>query len=338
MSNTKVSVIVPVYNASLFLDRCVTSIQTQTYTELEIILVDDGSKDNSFELCTQFAQQDTRIRVIQQDNGGPQAAIQTGLAVACGEYTVFVDSDDAVESGMIQALLDTATQTGADLVQCNVCSVVNNTRADWVLKDCTYTRDQITEQIIPEIFSTLHSSAIESFRWAKLFKTNLVRQAADQVPSALCRAEDTLTVLAYLFVCDKIVTISSVFYFYYYTASSITNAYDARFLFHNALFYNTLQQLADQNGYTVDVQPLRIVSLFYGMLSLLRANISHAQMKTEINHYQSLISDVKHYLSYVPNYGILDKVQLFLLEKKIYSAAILLADIRKWRLKTLRKV
>ena len=90
----KVSVIIPVYNVSLYLERCVQSVLRQTYKDLEIILVDDGSKDNSGELCDQLALSDQRIRVIHQENQGLSGARNTGISQATGEYIIFLDSDD----------------------------------------------------------------------------------------------------------------------------------------------------------------------------------------------------------------------------------------------------
>lgn len=90
----KVSVIIPVYNVRLYLERCVQSVIRQTYKDLEIILVDDGSKDNSGELCDQLALSDQRIRVIHQENQGLSGARNTGIRLATGEYIIFLDSDD----------------------------------------------------------------------------------------------------------------------------------------------------------------------------------------------------------------------------------------------------
>lgn len=90
----KVSVIIPVYNVKLYLERCVYSVLRQTYKDLEIILVDDGSKDNSGELCDQLALSDQRIRVIHQENQGLSGARNTGISQATGEYIIFLDSDD----------------------------------------------------------------------------------------------------------------------------------------------------------------------------------------------------------------------------------------------------
>ena len=92
-----ISVIVPVYNAEKFVEKCIESVQTQTYMDWQMILVDDGSKDNSLEVCQGYAKKDNRISVIHQENAGAGAARNTGLAKATGDYVVFIDSDDYVD-------------------------------------------------------------------------------------------------------------------------------------------------------------------------------------------------------------------------------------------------
>lgn len=116
-----VSVIVPIYKVEKYLRQCVGSITDQTYRELEIILVDDGSPDNCGAICDEYAGQDERIRVIHQKNGGLSAARNAGLDIAKGDYIFFVDSDDWIASDTIQKMLAKYEETNADLVLCDIC-------------------------------------------------------------------------------------------------------------------------------------------------------------------------------------------------------------------------
>ena len=102
----KVSIIVPVYNAEKFLDRCVSSLANQTYKNLEIILVDDGSPDNSPKMCDEWAEKDSRIKVIHKSNGGVSSARNAGLELSSGEYLQFVDSDDYIELDFTQKMVE----------------------------------------------------------------------------------------------------------------------------------------------------------------------------------------------------------------------------------------
>ena len=115
----KLSVIVPVYNVEKYLERCVNSIINQTYTNLEIILVDDGSTDRSGVMCDDYAKSDLRIQVIHKVNGGLSDARNAGIEASTGEYLAFIDSDDYIDSTMFQEMIVALEGTGSDVALCN---------------------------------------------------------------------------------------------------------------------------------------------------------------------------------------------------------------------------
>lgn len=119
----KVSVIVPVYGVEKYLDRCVGSIVGQTLKDIEIILVDDGSKDNCPKMCDDWAKKDGRIKVIHKKNGGLGFARNSGLELSTGEYVGFVDSDDFVKEDMFERLYTAAKKENADLAMCGLCCI-----------------------------------------------------------------------------------------------------------------------------------------------------------------------------------------------------------------------
>lgn len=125
-SNIKVSVTVPLYNAEKYLRQCLDSLAAQTLKEIEFILVDDGSTDNSGEICDEYASKDNRFKVIHQENGGSAAARQTGLDASTGEYIIVCDSDDWVEPYMYEKLYTKAKETGADIVCCGYFAEYND--------------------------------------------------------------------------------------------------------------------------------------------------------------------------------------------------------------------
>ncbi|PJM79666.1 glycosyltransferase family 2 protein [Bifidobacterium scaligerum] len=148
-----VSVVVPVYNVERYVDECVASIAKQTYRNLEIILVDDGSTDGSSAICDEWASRDDRIRVIHNTNGGVSAARNTGMNAAEGEYLAFVDSDDLIEPNMIEVLLHKAYRSSCQMVMCgtrNVCRSVSGyvvVGANRMAFPATNTRDQLSMHI-----------------------------------------------------------------------------------------------------------------------------------------------------------------------------------------------
>ncbi len=127
MAAPKVSVIVPVYNTEKYLEQCIGSITSQTLREIEIIIVDDGSRDECAALCDSLAKNDDRIRVIHKQNAGPGFARNTGIEAANGEYIGFVDSDDYIKPDMYNELYKVALKNDADLVISGICFVGGNT-------------------------------------------------------------------------------------------------------------------------------------------------------------------------------------------------------------------
>ena len=116
MSNILVSIIVPMYNSEKYIERCVKSLISQSYKNIEIVIVDDGSKDNSLQLIKDYANKDSRIKVYTQSNQGPSVARNTGLDNSTGKYIMFVDADDFIEHNMFKNLVDIIKVNRVDII------------------------------------------------------------------------------------------------------------------------------------------------------------------------------------------------------------------------------
>jgi len=146
------SVIVPIYNVDRYLKKCLDSLLNQTYTNLEIILINDGSTDSSYEICKQYAGKDPRFRLINKENGGLGQARNVGLENANGDIYAFVDSDDWIDIRMFEKMISAMEEYNADIVQCNYC----RTRSEKinVLEQTEYPQLYKGRDIIPKLFST----------------------------------------------------------------------------------------------------------------------------------------------------------------------------------------
>ena len=113
-----ISIVIPVYNVDKYLSQCLESIINQTYQDLEIIIIDDGSSDNSPQICDEFAKKDKRITVIHKENGGAASARNEGLRKATGDFLAFVDSDDYIEKNAYSTMMEVMSREGADIVEC----------------------------------------------------------------------------------------------------------------------------------------------------------------------------------------------------------------------------
>lgn len=164
----KISVIVPVYNAQHYLEKCLDSITGQSYRNLEIILVDDGSKDKSGEICDRYAAADGRIKVIHRENGGISAARNSGLNIATGEYYGFADSDDWMESDMYQFLQNDLTSTGADIAVCGFFRTFDKFEEP---NDRSHTRRVMKRA--EALDWLLQDRLLQNYYWCKLYKREL---------------------------------------------------------------------------------------------------------------------------------------------------------------------
>lgn len=178
MSNIAVSVIVPVYNTEKYLVKCLESVVNQTLKNIEIIIIDDGSTDNSSQIAQEYAKKDSRIIYYKKENEGLAAARQDGMERAKGEYIGFVDSDDWLELHMYERMYERAKQYDADVVFCN-CYEDETVENQIYLSTGVYTRKDIEEKILTRTLAGLTEKGANSvIRWSnclRLYKAKLIR-------------------------------------------------------------------------------------------------------------------------------------------------------------------
>lgn len=166
-----ISVIVPIYNVEKYLARCVDSIVNQTYKNLEIILVDDGSPDNCPKMCDNFARMDSRIRVVHKKNGGLSDARNVGMKIASGECIIFVDSDDYIDCNMIAKLYDVILKDGSDVVSCGVKWV---DESGTVISESKVDKNEVLDTN-EAMFEIIIDGKLKQHVWNKMYKTKLIR-------------------------------------------------------------------------------------------------------------------------------------------------------------------
>ena len=211
-----VSIIIPVYNVAAYLPQCLESVLSQTYPALEVILVDDGSKDDSGSICDRCAQQDARVTVIHQTNAGAANAKNAGLDRATGDFITFIDSDDYVERNWIENLMKAADQYGADVVEYdfdrvypNRSEVVNGYRESSV-----YTAEEYLRQYLDHWTCSLF--------WNKLFRSSLVAQVRFRKERRCI--DDEFFTYKVVSGAQKVVRIPEVLYHYRQRASSAVSS------------------------------------------------------------------------------------------------------------------
>lgn len=243
MKEALISIIVPIYNVEKYIMKCVESILRQTYGNLQIILVDDGSTDQSGEICDRYAQQDSRIKVIHQNNGGLVKARKAGLEMAIGEYTGFVDGDDYIDATFYEHLLEVMDDSEADFVHTGFVYERNGSGLIYTLS---------CESIITDgddKINLIKKHAISIGRgdevwhpsiWAKLFRTSLVRECYFRVPDNQAYGEDMLTFCRCILESKKFILKPGAEYHYLFRNDSMTKNWSINRFWQESNLYNEL--------------------------------------------------------------------------------------------------
>ncbi len=237
MAVPKVSIIVPVFNTEKYLKQCVDSLSSQTLKEIEIILVDDGSREECAILCDELARGDDRIKVIHKHNEGQGIARNCAIKVSSGEYIGFVDSDDFVDLNMYEALYLAAKRNDADIVMSGVTFVGGNTfsssgdfeEKDYFLEETVFENDDI-KQVLLGVVGALPTEPDDSRYgvsvWKNIFKRSLLEEESIEfVSERKIISEDTIFVVDYLSKAKKAVGIKGAFYRYRRNDESFSKSY-----------------------------------------------------------------------------------------------------------------
>lgn len=216
------SIIIPVYNSIKYLNRCVESVLTQKYRNIEIILVDDGSTDGSSEICDSFALKDSRVRVIHKPNEGIVSTRKCGVNAAQGEYIGYVDSDDYIEPDFFEKLICAQRETNADIVCCGYNNVLGNQVSEFhnQIQSGTYnTKDILSNSLYSGNF---YQYGILPLLWNKIYKRDILVKNQLSVPETIVVGDDAAVV--YPSICDSstITVIDSTGYNYIRHPGSLT--------------------------------------------------------------------------------------------------------------------
>jgi glycosyltransferase involved in cell wall biosynthesis len=215
----KISIIIPVYNAEKYLDRCISSAAAQSYSEKEILLIDDGSTDQSPRICDRWAEEHKEIRVIHQKNGGVSSARNRGIRESRGDLLVMVDSDDYIAADMLSRMMKIMKETDADLVLCGLAKGKEESYAFAVPE--TASAEVIgPEEALHRIYENRENMLRYVVPWAKLYKKELFQGLQYPVSRIF---EDIYLTHQVLYRCRRIAVTDQVLTYYYQHGGSIMN-------------------------------------------------------------------------------------------------------------------
>ncbi|MBD5540892.1 MAG: glycosyltransferase [Lachnospiraceae bacterium] len=287
MAECRISVIVPIYNIEPYLEECIKSIINQTYSHLEIILVDDGSTDHSGAICDRYAAMDDRILVIHKKNGGLVTARKAGLSVAKGEYIGFVDGDDYIEPDFYEVLYEEISEKKTDFVQCGAREERENGESTCL---CSWEVDKYTvsdrKEVIINFFDNFlsHKGYINEFIWNKLFSKEFIKKQYELGPDYQQHGEDFICMCECMLNCRSFASLGKELYHYRLREDSLSHSSSVEMIAKMSNLIAIMRgKLQEHNCYFPEVKSL-IDEIFWGCMQY---------------HWQSAMEDILIHF-YVP--------------------------------------
>ena len=285
-----ISVIVPVYNAEKYLRECLDSIVNQTYKNIEIILVDDGSTDGSGTICDEYADKDVRIKVIHSTNKGVTAARINAFKASSGDYITFVDADDFLNCNMFKKMLDTIMEDNTDIIVCQYINYDSKTKKQEksMLRPPIgiYYKEDIVRLLKKNFLYNEKTGMAEMppFLWAKLIKREFVQEILN-VEVGLSYNEDQVGIFALLLRINSMSIIQDYFYYYRHHSVQATAAYKDRLWERIADSMQRFRELDRHDYLTIQLPQKCFMMLFECTTKALKCGIDITTINHEIDKY-----------------------------------------------------
>ena len=283
-TDKKVSIIVPIYNVENYLDRCLKSIKNQSYSNLEVLMIDDCSPDRSFQIAKKYEKEDSRFRYIKRDkNGGLSAARNTGINLATGDYLCFVDSDDWISKDYVFHLLKNASENESDIVICDYVMSYENGNE----KKANSLSSIVDSDSLKSIIAYARNHSV-----TKIFNKNFFLKQNIFFPEDIKRSEDISTIIPLLTHAKKISIVNEGLYYYFQRNESLSNASNNSKI--DLTFYDKTVDLMKKRSslkYKEEIEFHCIIELMYGKVMLM---IKHKYSDKEIKEFIDSFSKKYH--------------------------------------------
>ena len=261
MKRAKISVIIPVYNAERFLENCLNSVLKQTFEDIEVICINDGSTDGSLSIMKRYEEKDRRVVVYSKNNGGAPSAWQYGLEHITGEYLTFLDADDWIEPSMYDVLYNNIERENADIsivgyykdYNDRIEPMQNTDQIDAIITD--------TEQLFRYAFIRDRYRNFGAYMWNKLFRVEFIRNAGTEFDVTLARGADVLFFAKSAFACNRVVYKDSCLYHYTQWDASLTKTYSMEKGMGILSVYSWIINKGEDKGFSIDT--IRFLKRFY---------------------------------------------------------------------------
>lgn len=346
--NSLVSIIVPVYNSERYAEKCINSILEQTYKNIELIIIDDGSIDNSGYLCDVFAKEDRRVKVKHVKNSGVSAARNKGIKIATGKFIQFVDSDDYIEPNMIEALTNEINKN-VDIVFCGYKRISKDKNGIINVENINlYNQDDITRKIFLNEFGVFFKNYYINYLWNKLYVTDIIKKFNIKFDNSVNWGEDLMFNLEYLGYCNNITIIDKHLYNYInYNSNSITSTFNKELYTNQQNMYKAVRKFLFSNNEYSGKNKEMVEIKFTDSIIMCLSNLfykDHNYKKLEINNEILQIIEnniVRENLKYFEYGGVQKKLLGKLIKSKSINFITYFFRIKnyiRYRMKFLHKI
>lgn len=331
----KVSIIVPIYNAEKYLSNCIDSILHQTYKNIEIILVNDGSTDSSIEICEEYAEKDKRIIIINKKNAGVSSTRNDGISISTGEYIQFVDCDDYIEYNMTEKLVE-QMKTNADLVICGYKSVYIGKKNSTIENHISPVIGQYKKNEVVNYLGELFKNYFINPIWNKLYNTNIIRSHNLRFIEDINMGEDLLFNLEYISACSSIKIINESLYHYLnFNNGSLTASYKKNLFINQKMLFSKVREFLIENNYYTETNKKYIEVSYTDSVVGCLENLFHSQSnltsKIRKENIRKIIYDdsVLKNITYFKNGNIQKQIIAFFIKYKFIQGVNLYFKIKK---------
>lgn len=314
------SIIIPIYNAEKYLEKCIESIVKQLDDTIQLILVDDGSKDASLEICKRYEKEN--VLVIHKSNGGLVSARKIGMSKASGTYVGFIDSDDWVSDNYIMSIKKIINIRSVDMIMFDYYTVNNNDKKRYTqsIRTGKYDRDSIEKEIIPRALynnkGPFFTYGIAPAVWCKIFKRNILEAIIKNVDDELSIGEDAAITYPFIANCNSIYYYNTPLYYYRCGLPSMVNGYKKNYF---AKVKKEEEFLSHNCGYLGDqIQYHTVYMLLKGIKELLRSEEDKVYIFNTLRVLSERIMDIQIETKTL-KFNRLDKWIMWMLRKRKFK-------------------
>ncbi len=322
MNQVQVSIIIPVYNAKEYLAKCIEGVLYQTYSDFELILINDGSTDGSESILKEFCARDSRVQYYNQVNSGPSSARNYGLTKATGEFVCFIDADDYIPSEYLEKLMELAIKN--DVVTCGYIEISPYGRValnDFYRSSHSLTTDEFVEGVLRGVGGTL---------WGKVYRRSIIMEHQLQLNPQVYMCEDLLFNLDYAQYASHFGAIEECLYEYNrLNEGSITSKVTLPYLENNHVVIEKMRDLLGRLGWTQEkidvILSNRMISLTLSIASNESANVNKVGLKKCCAQLDALLMDAnvrQYFTNYEPMRGVLDRGGYYLKHRQLRRAVV----------------